>query len=385
MGVYLAVLAVIFACIWITRRYPGQKTNRLCAFFCCFLLVLVAGFRYRVGTDALLYQDLFEIYPKIGDLSAKYVFESRWAPLFVVWFSFCHTLFDSFIVYQFIYAAILTFAIYLTLLNNTKMLLYVLALYFVYAFPYFTFDLCREGLAMSIFLYGFYFLQKKKIIVYFVFAALAYLTHPSSVFVFFVPLLTRIKLTKKNTIITFVAFLLGSIVAFKLVVWALTVLPTTNITYVALRYLKRYNETEGLSVMRLVYCTVVFYMAVYKNLGKARDAREQLCFNIAFVSILIMCLEKAIPYIFRLNTYFILFFFIAICSYVEREVFIKKHALLKFVLVLLICCSVKVLDYAKNKTTYNAYIPYVSVFDPHRIPDREWHGKWQFFYYDQRL
>lgn len=385
MFVYLTVLFVILACVGVTWRFPGPKTNRLCGIICCLLLVLVAGLRYRVGTDALLYQDLFEVYPKINKLTANYIFTSRWASLFVVWYSFWHTLFDSFVFYQFIYAIILTNAVYITLKNNTKLIFCALAMYFVYAYPYFTFDLCREGLAMSFFLYGFYFLQKEKIISYYVFAVVAYFIHPSSTFVLFVPLLQRLTLTKKKAVLVFVSVLLCSLVAFRLTIWMLHLLPSTGITYLALRYLNRFDGSMGFSLAHVVYCVIVFYIAVYKNIGMARNKQEQLCFNLAFMSVLIMCLQKAVPFIFRLNTYFVFFFFIAVCSYMEHYLLQKKIFFVKFLLILLICCSVKIMDYVKNPTTFNAYIPYVSVFDAHKVPIREWHGQWQFLYYDQQL
>jgi len=385
MLVYLVVLFTIFFCIWLGSKYPGQKTNRVCAVFCCFLMVLVAGFRYRVGTDSLLYQDLYGFYPTIGQLTHQKIFSSRWSPLFVVWFSFWRTLSSSFVLYQFVYAIILTHAVYLTLRQNTRLVLFGLALYFVYAFPYFTFDICREGLAMSVFLYAFYFLRKEKIFLYYLIVVPAYFIHPGAFCVWFVPLLFRLKLTKKKSMIVFVSFLIGSIVAFKLTVFVLSVLPMTKISWIALRYLGRYSSMGGVSLPQIAFSCIAFYLAVYKNIGKARNRQEQLCFNIAFISVLIMSMTKSIPFIFRLNTYFILFFFIAVCAYAERNVVMTKNYLLKFIVIILVCCSPVIMNYVKNPTTRNAYFPYVSVFNPYVVVDREWHSRWEFLSYDESL
>ncbi|MCQ2062842.1 MAG: EpsG family protein [Fibrobacter sp.] len=348
-------------------------------------MILIAGLKYRVGLDALLYQDLFEVYPTIDKMNVNYIASSRWGKLFILWYSLCHTIFKSFVSYQFIHAIIITSAIYVTLKENTRHVFYGLFFYFLYSYLFFTFDLYREGMAVALFLLGYRFLLKNNLVVYYVFAFLAFNIHTSCILIFFVPFLKRFKITKKNSLAIFITSLLLSVVAFQLMLLFLNMLPSNSVSILALRYLKRYSGISGLSFFRLLYCSCMFFFVVYKNISRGDSLREQMCLNLGFLSLIIMIFEQAIPFIFRLNSYFIIFFICSFCLNIEYNNFFKKNTLVKFLIVVVMASSVKLVDYFGNPRTYNAYCPYVSVLDPYKVPSREWHGMWAFLYYDQKL
>ena len=70
------------------------------------ILVAIAAFRYRVGGDTLIYMDLFEDYPTIGELTTFDYESAVYNPMWYVYNSVFKTFGDSFALFQLVHAII---------------------------------------------------------------------------------------------------------------------------------------------------------------------------------------------------------------------------------------------------------------------------------------
>ncbi|HBA13512.1 MAG TPA: hypothetical protein DCW98_05990, partial [Bacteroidales bacterium] len=76
------------------------------------LLVLVAGLRYRVGGDTLVYMAEYSMYPKLDEL-AFFDFETaRYNPLWYIIASVARSINDSFTCFQILHALIVNFSFF---------------------------------------------------------------------------------------------------------------------------------------------------------------------------------------------------------------------------------------------------------------------------------
>lgn len=81
---YIPILLLLFF-LSFSYDFLGHKRGyNLGYYFIYLLLVVVSGFRYRIGADTFAYQDFFEeeqVY--LSDLSLADYFSYRWEPLFI--------------------------------------------------------------------------------------------------------------------------------------------------------------------------------------------------------------------------------------------------------------------------------------------------------------
>ena len=382
MVIYILIL-LIFLFMFLTSR--NTSSGRKSAIFSVVILILLAGFKFRVGSDALLYQDIYEQYPTIHQLDKNYVTESRWGPIFVVWFSFCHTLFHDFIYYQFIHATILLTSVYFLIRRYTELLMPAILMFSVVLYFFMTFDLYREGLAAAIYFFSVPFLEKKKYVIYYTLCLICFNIHTSSFLCFLVPIFYKLNLSNGSWKLLAICFIMAFILP-SIIIPTVNLIPVDSVRSLAMIYLSRGIEVEGMTLPRTIFVIVVYYFAIHKNL-KYATPHNKLVLNLAYISLLIETLQKAVPFIFRLNSYFSIFLRIALSVSIERILTdFKYDSLRKYALTLLITlvfCSPKLSDYIKNQGTYNAYFPYVSIFDPHTISKREFHSATDYLFYDR--
>ena len=368
-------------CILCDRRIRYERYYTI--YFTC-VMILLAGFKYRVGTDALLYEDLFNIYPDFDKITASYIIESRWAPLFIYIFSFFHTFFHDFIFFQFFHAAVLLFSLNLILNYYLKKPIWGVTLFFVSYYLYLTFDLYREGLAVAFFFIGYYFYaSKRNYILFFFFCFLAYNTHISSFFCFFLPLIENVKLNRRNFYYPIIIALLLSFIITSYPKLLNLVLPSSQISDLATHYLSR-TQGRGISISRIIYVCLLTYFLIYRNLDN-NIVKEKKLIPLTYLYIIIATLDNSIPFIFRLNNYFFIFALIATCNLIERDYYKKSNRnIIKTLFVILLFSSQRLSDEILNEVTYNAYNPYVTVFNPYKVSEREFHTKNAYLFYDQR-
>lgn len=194
MIVYLIAFIVLLIPVFRfdLMKLEGNKTLWMYAEY--VILVLIAGLRYRVGGDTLIYMKIFEDYPTIGELSTFDFAEAKYNPMWYIYNSVFKTLGDSFTLFQLCQAILVNLAFFRFFKRYSPQAFFscVFVYYFGY-YCYFNMEIQREILCICIFLEAYPLLEKKKLLQYYLLCAAAMLFHMSAVLMFFFPLALLLK------------------------------------------------------------------------------------------------------------------------------------------------------------------------------------------------
>lgn len=130
---YIPILLLLFF-LSFSYDFLGHKRGyNLGYYFIYLLLVVVSGFRYRIGADTFAYQDFFEeeqVY--LSDLSLADYFSYRWEPLFIFFVALIKSTINDFIFFQIVHSIIINSVVFWFISSNTKNKFTAVFLYFLY-------------------------------------------------------------------------------------------------------------------------------------------------------------------------------------------------------------------------------------------------------------
>lgn len=170
--------------------YRGHtKYKVLCYVILLVLLICIAGFRYRLGGDSIMYENYFEWAPKIGELRASDFTKNRFAPGYVAMQSLIRTFTSDFMWLQLFHATIVCSIIFWFFYVNTKKPFIAVLLFYFMLYVFFLMEVMRESLAVCMFLISWPMLRDGKWLKYYLCSVLALCFHISSLFMLFLPLL----------------------------------------------------------------------------------------------------------------------------------------------------------------------------------------------------
>lgn len=190
MIIYILALIIL---VYNTVRYDfnSKKDGLRNALIVEFVvLVLIAGFRYKVGGDTIGYMREWHRYPIITDLSnLKLSFvNERYSVLWVLLCSISKTVYDSFYLFQFVHAIIVNGCFIYFFAKYSKrpflcILIYALFFYFNY-----NTEILRSALSASVFLISYQYLINRKLIKYYLLCLVAIGLHTESFVTLLFPL-----------------------------------------------------------------------------------------------------------------------------------------------------------------------------------------------------
>ncbi|WP_346986130.1 EpsG family protein [Chryseobacterium sp. POE27] len=196
---YLFILSISFDFL----KVKGPK--KFFYYLSMIILILIAGFRWKVGGDTLTYQSKFDdyIYP-IYEFNKINFLKINWEPGIVILMSLSKTIVSEFWFFQLIHAIFVNVIFFkffkkYSYFKFTSVLLYSFFLYF-----YFNMEIMREILSICIFINFMYpLLEQKKYKKYYFINLFLLLIHTSSLILFFFPLLCQLKEINKKNIVLF--------------------------------------------------------------------------------------------------------------------------------------------------------------------------------------
>lgn len=373
--IYFIVFAILLGfTIAFDHSYNGtsKKYSRKVAVVVSFIMLsLLAGLRYRVGTDTLSYMD--EYY---GDPSSyfrdKYLF--GWYLLISV----CKSLHLSFYVVQLILAFFTNYAVITFLKRYANHFFSSLLLYYVIVYPALNFEILRQGICISIFLLSFAFLDNKSYIKYLICVGIACLFHYSALALLLVPLVTWIPINKKSTTI---------FLAIIAIVIALSSLLKEQIYQISMGlsfwesrsyyYFSKVDTTESFSpvsfIFNLTLNVVIPFLIIRYQSYSEKVTRAFLA--VCMFSMIIYVVSAYMPIIYRFNNYFQIFSLVLFVDLFNRiRIRIKGKPFLVFLIALLFFTGVKARVYfadIEGTPGYYRYYPYSSIFNEFKIPQRE--------------
>lgn len=152
------------------------------------LLILVAGLRYRVGGDTLVYMVEYNAYPKLDELKYFDFETARFNPLWYILNAFCRWISDSFTFFQFVHAIILNCTFFWFFRKYCPRYFFsAILVWFAGYWCYLNMEILRESLSICMLLWATDWLLNKRYIPFFLMCVLALLMHYSAMVMFFIP------------------------------------------------------------------------------------------------------------------------------------------------------------------------------------------------------
>jgi hypothetical protein len=363
--IYIFVIFILLFFIYIYDIGKFFKGKRYTLFFIWLSFAIIAGLSYRVGIDAIRYAENFVRQPNIFEL-AKFDFaDSREDPLWVVFSSIFRTISDNFIFLHLSHALIVNGVILYFISKYASLPFTALLIYFLTCYLFFNFEILRESLAVSVYLFAYKPLTKKNWVKYYLITLIAFFIHSSASIAFFIPFLltiTRIKSWMPIVIVGVTFIVLGSYIN-EIV---LEILPSLNLNdrvfYKLTTYLGR--DEIGISIGFLLKNVVlpVILLAIDKYILHQSSKFAP----ITKLFLIIGVISMIIPVVDRLLNYLIVIYIIHISETLHKVANRFELRILKFMVInLLIFCfsfaSVSwlfTIDDRVSEYNYNRYFPY---------------------------
>lgn len=207
--IYVVIILLLMVCVYLYdyRRMKSYKNGVLNILFCVF--TLLAGLRYRIGTDTISYMDFFNTVPNLFDLRLSDFSNTRFAPLAFLSFSLVKTFSSSFFVYQLMISFIVNYSVirFIKKYGKDGFVFIFLLMYFLTSYYMLNCEVLRESLAICAFLYSIDSLLDKKYIKYFSICFIAVLFHYGAVLLLLFPFCINLRLNKWLVIVVCVFYI----------------------------------------------------------------------------------------------------------------------------------------------------------------------------------
>ena len=386
--------------------YRGHKEGRMVWYILLLIYcILVAGLRYRIGGDTVVYStNHYKNYPNLVTYWTYDFSEEKFGRGYVLLNAVARSLSDDFTVMQIILAVIVNPIIFSFFYKNTTKIFTALLFYFILCYLNYNMEVLRESCAICIFLISWKYFYQHKWIKYYLLCAVAILFHPSAAITLVLPLFTLKKLNKAFSISWF-----SIVLAFGL--YGLGIFLTSRffdiIRLIGFATLDNYadiyedtgfgEETKYNIVGKLidilnyiVYPFIVGWLLT-KRQSKCKDIAEDSNFIKALLVMILSysyigCLSSSLLILYRFNNYLIVFLILGFADtlfhsfkLLSRRFTFSYGIWMIFIFPILAIPINRLFNPSgKSNTAFiHRYYPYYSVLNPKTDSERE---KIHFFY-----
>ena len=373
--IYLMVFIILlfFALIYDfgTEKY-GKEISY---YFILIGLICLSGFRYKVGGDTFMYMEEFPNLPDLSGLANYETGVNKRQPLWVLFAAISKSISQEFYILQFFHAIIVNTLIFRFIKENTKYVFTSILLYYIGYYCYFNFEILRESIAISIFLFSIKYLLNKKWVVYFSLSFIAFLFHFSAVILFLFPLLLNLKFSFLRALILFSLGIFFS-------KYFSAFVDSVNLVGGFVTSMKDYVEYSPSlwGVIFIIITYIVYPTIIYKTLDSYLKIKSNLYFFLN-IYILIGAATGFFFIFFRFLNYLTPILFIFLSEFLQG--FFRKKDLrpirIFVATTIFLCISVIYMStyFADNSRLvygsrwYSRWYPYYSIFDKKDDETRE--------------
>jgi hypothetical protein len=370
---YLTIILFLFVGVFIFDINKQSENKSFFIFICFFLLVLMSSVRYRVGGDSLSYEEYYDQMPELNTYIEYLDFNPlAYQPIWLLLVAFCRTVSNEYYLFQIVHALIFNLSLYFFIQKYTPYIFSTLLLMFCsLMYFYYSFEIQRESLALAVFFFNIENLEKKRWFRYYILALISFLFHISAVFLFILPFMRKVELTKKMIFGLFffaiVLFFLKGII-FSLITPFLILEAMKNKAEV---YSEMTFSLTGFLAFFSVRVLLLMPFLLYRLSLKVKQF-AWLDFSFLFLSILsqyFVGFERLLNYLFLI--YFILFInFIYECKSSDLNPFLKQIVIGISILHIFFILDYKLfLRNPAGQHYYSLFYPYETIFIP--IDNRE--------------
>lgn len=363
--IYLIPVILTLTGIYKDRRWTYQKKIVYMAII-WLSMVLIMGFRYRVGMDTIGYMKSYATARDLSHFWTWRILLDRHEPGYLFACALCKSFTKEFWPLQMIMAAISNGCIFIFLHRYCRNVFIGIAFFLLLQWLYFTAEIMREGVAIGIFLLNFKNLQEKRWLRYYLISLLSVSFHYSAMIIWFIPLA---RFLKPN--LTFIIICIAVLFSTPLIGKIGEVLSIPTITgriekYILLSSTYNINWQIG-ELLKSALPAII-------ALGAYRISKKRCEFSHLLLLQIFLCAGAfAIPIIFsRFANYSSLFVTVAIANYLTIDI---ARSWIKTIIIALIIMTQSFYYYSMHIS----WFPYSSVFNPTEYVERE--QKWKAFFY----
>ena len=373
--IYIVILLAIVACVWYFDLHGATRHKWILFWTFCITFIVVSGLRYRIGTDTIVYMMSWDRYGDFWDFDwvadikkfrESSIHVERFQPGWVLYCMAIKAFIPDVWGLQLVTAILINSAIFRTIKKYSEYpFLTILIFYISFKFIEFEFEIMREAVAESIYLFlAFDAYVERKWKKYYIGTFLTYLMHPSALLMFILPLLRNVDWSLKKYSFLFVipSYAIG--IAGHVIVGNLVNIFLGGDDFVS-QYSANAMEVETNANYAIMFSVqpVLLYMmsALFFKHFKNKEFVPLVFFTIIFMNLSLIYFTTS-----RLANYIILIVFIA-------ETPLMMHLIRKFrtvwiaVLCMLAYFSPTLFDLQKP-VNLARYYPYQWVIDPHETP-----------------
>lgn len=305
------------------RKYKSTSYN-----ITMWIFILLAGLRYRIGSDTIIYEYAFEQMPVIWDLTIHYIMDvSRFECGFTVLMSLVKTVFHQFWVFLLIQSIITNYCVFKFFKDNTSAPYVAVLAYFIVLYYYINCEAARQGLAVGVILFSWKYFANNQWAKYILAVIVASLFHISAIFFIILPLLKLFHLWGSIKPSPFMyIFLIG-------ILFSSMMIGRSFSNYLVLLELSGRIEGQidayysyGDEIGHLSTTSIVAYLFSYVLMPSLFLSKRKLCnstFGMVMVPmILFSCMVGlcgGIPMTYRIMYYMLPFYFVGISDSLFRK------------------------------------------------------------------
>lgn len=361
------------------------------------LLILVAGLRWRIGADTVLYAHEFVYSHDLFHLELSDFESMGRMPFWVLLYAVCKTIWNDFLLVQFVIAAFtITVSGYFVKKVCPSLCFFILLCYYIGGrYSSLHLELLREAMAVSFYLLGILAVNERKNKRALLFYLCAVMFHVFAIIAILIFVFCYYLLPKNSLLRLFFCFALLFIVLFDNDFIVSIIEKNIGILIVneevALRILgyttgDKYGNTEKsiVNYMWLILQFLSYIFMLYKIDGiysKSVLMKRDLFDVGVFICVVLLCIKYSFLIVYRIGGNYNYFFTCLLSVVFTKELLLAKVKYAQRIFVYIILLIIPLFfcfklylneDYVyENNRWYFRYYPYSSVFDKSLNYDRE--------------
>lgn len=325
--VYIFAIVVLIYCIIKYDIYNSAKGKSEWFLFIAVYLTFLSALAYRLGGDGFVYMMEYGSYSISDGFGWKALTNySGRMPGWVLLTKICRCISPDYALFKFVHAVIINLLFFRSINHFASRKFSAVLAYFILLYFDFNFQLLRQSLAIAIVLNAIPFLMEKKPLAYILVCLIACSFHESAIVAILIPIVLKLGDGKRALLIyssAFVLFviLLGTIAPF------LTSLGQENDALLKVSYYSSEIDSSGEisgGVNILINVVIPTLFICFSRNRLPNRTVSSLALSYCFM----YSLSLFFPIFYRVNDYFILFFYlIYVDLFVEIANFIRSKRL----------------------------------------------------------
>lgn len=377
---YIIVLIMILYCICKYDICGHKQYKKTWFYFLLFLFIIIAGFSYRLGGDNISYIKEFPMYRMNSGYSwAELTNYSGRQPLWVLMSKLCKSVINEYWFFRFIHSLLLNSLFFFAFRKITKYLFTTILFYFVLVYFEFNFQVMRQAISVGLFLMSVSQYKRNNWVSYYLINLLAILFHETAIITYLLPLIRRISISSKSLIIFFIISIVVALLGPLMVETLLPFFMDSIVADKAFFYFSKIdNDNSVLLIPNILLNIIIPYFFVYKK--HIKDSTDISDYFVIVYGVL-YGLGLNVPIIYRLNQYFLIFYFICYIEiFIQLSIWLRRKFGLNMRKIYMCMCLFFLMYRARmyfmpyadtNIPSYVQFYPYYSIFFENVDPIRE--------------